>query len=307
MNVTKLTGSKRFALIFCALIFGASCGAPGTNSNITVSTNVGANSNSISNSNLNSSAVPASAVETREPDQYQALVKLTIETLGGGPQKGSIPAIGAMVARSGNDRMMQLQMPTNEKVIFLDKGGINYLILPSRKQYAELTKESIGFDVRRMLMPEQIVNQAKAMQGVKFVGDEKLNGRDVLKYAYQATANTQTTAGDVNTESYMLIDKETGLPLRTETVSQTQNGANVQGMNGLRVVTEMTDIQTTPDASAFVLPTDFQKIDAETVKNQVNLIFQVVGSFIGQAINGSQPRSQGSPAATVSPTATPVR
>ena len=41
----------------------------------------------------------------------------------------------------------------------------------------------------------------------------------------------------------MLVDKQTGLPLRTETVSQSQSGGNVKGVNGVRIVTEMTDIK----------------------------------------------------------------
>jgi hypothetical protein len=75
-------------------------------------------------------------------------VKLTLETLG--DQKASTPPIGAMVARSGADRVMEFTCRTNEKVIYLDKGGMNYVILPNRKQYAELTKEAVGFEVRRL-------------------------------------------------------------------------------------------------------------------------------------------------------------
>ena len=88
-----------------------------------------------------------------------------------------MPALGANVARSGADRMMEFNLPNNENVIFLDKGGVNYLILPNRKQYAELTKENLGFEVRRLMMPEQIVDQAKRISGMKLVGEENMNGR----------------------------------------------------------------------------------------------------------------------------------
>ena len=114
------------------------------------------------------------------------------------------------------------------KVVYLDTAGSNYLILPNRRQYAELNQDTLGFDVRRMLMPEQIVNQVKGMQGVERVGEETLNGRQVVKYRYAAVANTQTQAGQVGTESYLLVDAETGLPLRSETMSQSQTAANVQ-------------------------------------------------------------------------------
>jgi len=193
----------------------------------------------------------------------------------------------------------------NEKFIFLDKGGKNYLILPNRKQYAELNQETLGFEVRRMMMPEQIVQQAKSVPGMRFVGEETQNGRQVMKYAYQAQANTNTNVGTVSTESYMIVDKETGLPLRTETVSQSQSGGNVQGVNGVRIVTEMTDIKTTPDPSMFNLPTDYAKIDPETVKANVNAIFQVVSALASQAMQQHNAPAASNANSAASPITTP--
>jgi len=294
----------RIAVFFglALVIFITSCGAPTGNTNLSAVNTNGNIANSISNSNLNAVSTSATSIDTREPDQYQATVKLALETLGNNAQRASMPTIGANVARSGDNRVMEFNLPTNEKVIFLDKGGKNYLILPARKQYAELTKEALGFEVRRLLMPEQIVAQAKGLTGMKLVGEETQNGRQVVKYAYQAAANTNTAAGTISTESQLIVDKETGLPLRTETVSQAQGGANVQGMNSLRLVTEMTDIKTAPDPSLFELPAGYQQIDPETVKANINLIFNAVAAIVGQAM-----KQQGAPAANTGPTATPAR
>lgn len=273
------------------------CGGATGNTNLSsVNTNTGV-ANSISNSNLNSVPTTGATVDTREPEQYQATVRLSLQTMGSGSQQANVPNIGANVGRQGDDRVMEFTV-LNEKFIFLDKGGINYLILPNRKQYAELTKESLGIDVRRMMMPEQIVQQAKAVPGMKLVGEETQNGRQVVKYAYQAQANTNTNVGTVATESYMIVDKETGLPLRTETVSQSQSGGNVQGVSGIRIVTEMTDIKTTPDPTLFNLPTDYAKIDPETVKANVNLIFQAVQALIGQAMQQNAQSSNANVVAT---------
>jgi hypothetical protein len=264
-------------MILAALLVSFGC-APTGNSNLTsVNTNTTV-ANSVSNSELSS---VSTSIDTREPEEYQAMVKLSLQSIGS--QSASLPTLGANVARSGDDRVMEFNLPTNEKVIFLDKGGMNYLILPGRKQYAELTKDALGFEVRRMLMPEQIVQQVKGVPGMKLVGEETQNGRQVVKYAYQAVANTNTAAGQVQTESYLLVDKETGLPLHTETVSQSQS-VNVNGVSGVRIVTDMTDIRTTPDMSLFDLPGDYQKIDPETVRAQVNLIFNAVSALIGQAM-----------------------
>jgi hypothetical protein len=293
-----------FSIVFVAAIIGAGCGTP-TNTSTVTNTNRTVNTNSISNANTNSNSnTSSSVITTSEPNQYQANIKLTFETLGG-TQTASLPPIGAMVARSGDDRVMEFALPgSNEKVIYLDKGGMNYIILPNRKQYAELSKEALGFEVRRLLMPEQIVNQVKAIPAVRLVGEETVNGRQVVKYAYSAAANTQTQAGTVATESHILVDKETGLPVRSETVSQSQSGGNVQGITGARVVTEMTDIKTNPDPNIFMLPAELQKIDPEQVKAQANLIFSAVAAVAQQLIRQATttpPATAASPAAPASP------
>lgn len=279
--------------------------ASNTGANL-VNTNVNANvANSFVNaSNTNASNMNSGAssvvVETKEPEQYEAKVTLRAEAIGE-TQKANFPPITANVARNGTERRMEFVLPgNNEKVIYLDKAGTNYLILPNRKQYAELNKESLGFEVRRMLLPEQIVQQVKNLKGLQMVGEEQVNGRTVTKYKYEAVANTQTQAGQVETESFLLVDKETGLPLRSETVAQSQTGGNVQGYKGLRLVTEMSDIKTNIDPAAFALPPDYAKVDAEQVKAQVNLIFGVAMQLFGQMMNQAKPAA--SPAAVMTPT-----
>ena len=223
------------------------------------------------------------------------MVKLTLEATGD-QQKASLPTLSTIVARDGDDRRMEFTLPSGEKVVYLDTAAGHYLILPHRKQYAELSKEALGFDIRRMMMPEQIVNQIKLMQGVQRAGEETVNGRKAIKYTYAATANTGTQAGQVDTDSYLLLDSETGLPLRSETVSQSQNGANVQGYKGMRLVTEMTDIQLNPDPTQFKVPTEFAVIDPQQVKAQVNLIFNAVAAIAGQAMQqASIPAANASP------------
>ena len=295
-------GLSTIALLGAVLLWSA-CGTPTGNSNLSaVNTNSGV-ANSISNSNLSAVSTTGSTVDAREPEQYQATVKLSFETMGSGAQQASIPNLGANVARQGDDRVMAFTV-ANEKFIFLDKSGKNYLILPNRKQYAELDEQSLGFEVRRMMMPEEIVQHARSVPGMRFVGEETQDGRQVLKYAYQAQANTNTNVGTVATESYMIVDKDTGLPLRTETVSRSESGGNVQGVSGVRIVTEMTNIQTTPDPTLFNLPTDYARIDPETVKASVNAIFQVVSALAAQAMRQNQPAPSNTNT-MATPTATP--
>ena len=292
--------------VFSAFIFGAAviglftgCQPPAGSSNV-ASTNANI-SNTLSNS-TNTNSAASSTVDAKEPDQYQATVKLQLVAVGD-TQTMTVPPIVANVAKNASDRAMEFSLPTGEKVIYLDKGdNSHYLILPGRKQYAELTPEAVGFDIRRMMMPDQIVSQIKTMQGVQPAGDETVNGRQALKYTYNGTANTQTQAGKVDTQSYLLVDRETGLPLHSETLSETENGSNVQGYRGVKLVTEMSDIKTTADPNLFNVPQGFAKIDPEQVKATANAIFSAVSVIVGQALKQAQPTAAMSPSPTVSPT-----
>ncbi|MEO7659736.1 MAG: hypothetical protein ABIV48_08990 [Pyrinomonadaceae bacterium] len=301
MNSHKLNRLVSGPTIFVisALLLG--CGAQPGVTNVNIS-NAGSNTAAISNSanaNANvetSGSTSTVVVETKEPEQYEAKVTLKLETLGG-QQNVALPTMTATVARGGSDRRMEFAMPAGGRVVYLDKAGTNYLILPEKKQYAELNRDSLGFDVRRLMMPEQIVSQVKNVRGMERVGEEQYNGREAIKYKYAAVADTQSKAGQVETESFLLVDKATGLPLRSETVSQSQG--NVKGYNGLRIITEISDIKTEATPDLFAVPTGLQKIESDQVRSQVNLIFNSVAMLISQMMN------QGQPAA--SPAASPAR
>jgi hypothetical protein len=296
------------AFLGSSLLCLVGCGAPGTtgtNSNL-VNSNVNLSNTFTGNSNINANTTSvdpnSSIIETKEPDQYQAVVQLKLQATGDN-KATTLPTIQANVARSGGDRRMEFNLPTGEKVLYIDKAGTTYLVLPTRKQYAVLDKQSLGFEVRQLMMPEQVVAQVRAVKGVERVGEENVNGRQVIKYRYGAVANTQSTAGQVQTESFFLIDKETGLPLHSETVSQSQGG-NVQGYKGLRLITEMSDIkgEVTPDL--FNVPTEYQKVDAGQVKSQAELIFNAVGLLLNQALNS--PQNQTANTNTAAPVTSPT-
>lgn len=284
----QLIKNSVWSVVVGATCFGAAC-QPAANTNTSVNAigaNVNLNSN-LTNANVaavNSSpaATPGAVVETREPEQYQALVTLKIELAGA--SNLAAPPLKASVARNGADRRMEFNLPNGDKLVYLDLGGRQFVVSPNRKQYAELNKESIGVDPRRLLMPEQIVNQVKNLQGVERVGEEKVGTRDAVKYRYGATTDTKSQAGTVQTESVVLVDKETGLPLRSITNSASQNGS-VQGIRGLSFVTEMSDIKTTADASLFAEPTDLKKVAPEEIKAQVETVFSAAAALLGQLMN----------------------
>ncbi len=290
--------SKKTIRILSLLLAGAgaACQPTATNLNVNtaVTTNLKVNSNPNTNlintnaaiSNANTAADSSVVIETKEPEQYQAVVTLKFEAAGA--QNLATAPIKASVARNGADRRMEFALPNGEKLIYLDIGGKQFIVSPNRKQYAELNKESIGVDPRRMLMPEQIVSQIKNIKGVERVGEEKVGDRDAVKYRYGAATDTKSSAGTVQTESVVLVDKETGLPLRSITNAASQNGS-VQGIKGLSLVTEMSDIKTTVDASLFVEPTDLKKVAPEEIKAQVEMVFGAAAALLGQLMKSAPP------------------
>ena len=279
------------------MLAGCPAGTPTTNINTNTNANLSANTNTNSNTNsvnTNISSTSGTTVDTKEPDKYQAVVKLKFETTG--EQKMSLPTeLQANVAKNGKDRRMEFNMPNGEKLVYLETGGKNLVLVQNRKQYAELNKESVGFDIKSLMTPDQMVNQIKNQKGVERVGDEKFNNRDAVKYQYSSVTDTKTTAGNVETKSFIFIDKETSLPLRSETTS-TSLGGNYQGIQGLKIITEMTDIKTDVDMALFAEPTGFEKVQPEQVKQQMDLVFRVATAFLEQFLKQA-PQTTSSPAA----------
>ena len=275
-NMKKILG---IGTVFISSLIFIGCQQPTVNTNTNVNTILDNKTNTNVNTNVNSSAPTAGIIETKEPDKYQAKVTLSFEAQTAQKNNMATPPIIAMVARNGSNRRMEFTLPNSEKVVYLEANGKNMILLPGRKQYAELNEQSTGFSMRSMMMPEQIVKQMSNIQGVKKVGEEKFEGRDAVKYAYESMTDTKTQAGKVETEGYFLVDKETSLPLRAETVSESQSG-NVQGFKGVKFITQMSDIQTEVPDDLFAEPTGFQKVDEQQVRGQVDLIFSVAMTFL---------------------------
>src|ERR1051325_9194952 len=140
-------------LIFLVLISLTSCQpAANTNSNANVNANTNANSN-IAAGNANMSSENAGVIiNTREPDKYSSTLVFTIQTEGGEKAIG-VPSLSIGVARNGNDRRVEFKLPDGTPLVYLDHDNHHYVIVPSRKQYAELTPEATGFQMHKMLTP----------------------------------------------------------------------------------------------------------------------------------------------------------
>ena len=145
------------------------------------------------------------------------------------------------------------------------------------------------------------------MKGVEAVGEEPINGRTALKYRYSLTSKTGTSAGDVNTESFVYVDKETGLPLRTELLSEASG--NVQGVKAAKIVAELRDINTDVDPTFFEVPAGLNKVPAEQVRAQIDAVTSTVAAVLRTLLtnmnSSSAPPPPSGAATTASPAASP--
>lgn len=292
-------------LAISAAVIAASGCARGPEANANINTNVNTNVNAnATGANINASTAP-STIAAKEPDAYRGTIVFTAETEGGDKAIG-IPTLSAEVAKNGNDRRLSFKLPDGSDLVYLEHAGVQYGIAPARKQYAELTPEATGFQIHKLMTPGQLVSYLDKLKGIEFVGEESLAGRTALKYRYARTAQTQTSAGEVKTESFIFVDKDTGLPLRAELFSEASG--EVQGVKGAKVVAEMRDISTTVDPSLFEIPTGMNKVPESQVRAQVNAVTNTVAAVLKTLLsnmNTAPPPPTASVSPTVSPSASP--
>jgi hypothetical protein len=273
---------------------------PPKNTNTNANSNVNANSNAnsaMSNNNVNASSTESgSSINTREPDKYTGTLAFSLETQGGDKAVG-LPQLILQVARSGDDRRLEFKLPDGSPLIYLDHDNHHYVILPSRKQWAELNKESTGLQFQKLLTPGQLVESLKNVKGIQRAGDETYNGRAAEKYQYSKTTETNTKAGEVKANAYIYVDKDTGLPLHAE-IDAASSG-DVKGMNSARIVAEMRDIKTDVDSAMFQTPSDYAQVPPEKVKQQIDALTGTVAAILKAMLaNASSTPPPPSPAAS---------
>ena len=267
-----------------------------SNANANANTNANANSTAGTDNTNSSSESAASTINTREPDKYAATLTFSIETQGGEKAIG-IPSLSMQVARSGDDRRVEFKLPDGSPMVYLDHDNHHYVILPARKQYAELTKEATGIEIHKLLTPGQLVKDLKKIKGLERAGEGPMDGRTAEKYRYTASRETNTKAGEVKAEAFIYVDKETGLPLRAELLAE--SSGDVKGVKAARVIAEMRDIKTDVDASLFQTPAGYEQVAPEKVRQQIDALTSAVGAILRSMMAGAS--ATPSPTASVKP------
>jgi hypothetical protein len=167
------------------------------------------------------------------------------------------------------------------------------VILPSRKQYAELTQEATGIQIHKLITPGQLVEDLKKIKGVERAGEGPMAGRDAEKYRYSTSTNTNTKAGEVKAEAFVYVDKETGLPLRAEMLAE--SSGDIKGVKAARVVAEMRDIKTDIATTLFDPPTGYEQVAPEKVRQQIDALTSAVAAILKAMMASTMSQSTSSP------------
>ena len=297
MKTTVLRTSHLISLLAIGALglAGSACQRADTNAN--TNTNLTNANTSPANANANLSPQPAPVSAAREPERYRAVLVVSAETEGGQKTIG-IPSLSAEIARNGADRRVAFKLPDGSDLIYLEQGDKHIAIVPGRKQYAELTPEATGIQLQKLMTAGQIVSYLEKLKGVERVGDDTMNGRPADKYRYATSTNTSTSAGQVNTEAFFYVDKETGLPLRVDLSSEATG--SVQGVKGAKIVAEMRDISTNVDDSLFQVPAGLDKVPPEQVRAQIDAFTNTVAALVRALMS-----NMNAAASTTSPSPTP--
>jgi hypothetical protein len=299
----SLRTEKLLLALLTLALTGAAC-QPGatdaTNANATNANMTNANTAGATNANANDSTAGANAFETREPNQYQATLVITQAATNKG-QALNVPNV--KIARDGDNRRYSISgLPMVGELIFLDRADKRYLVITGQKKYLELGPETTGFDLRS-LTPAQMADRLKSQPGVVRVGDDTVNGRAAVKYRYAAAGHTTTAAGDVSGDSFIYVDKDTGLPIKFEGAAQSTG--NVAGASQARLTAELRDLTTTVDPASFDLPQGYAQVTKEEMKQYMQTVATAL-QFLMQMNNpgGAAPATAASPASSPSPAAT---
>ncbi|HVG21648.1 MAG TPA: hypothetical protein VNI02_21610 [Blastocatellia bacterium] len=281
-----------FAALAAAVLALASFGctsAPGPNSNSNSNANANGNVSSAANSNASAASSPFSRAE---PDRYS--LKMTISGAGAANNRqATMQPQEIDFARMDANRRWALNVAPLGQIIYLEKPGLKYLVLPSRNQYVELTPEAIGFPIGSVLTPSAMVERLKSQQHEN-LGVEPINGRTATKYRFAGAAQTGTQVGTVNADSIVYVDQDTGLPLRSDLFFAGANGANA------RVAIETRDIQLNPDPTLFEVPAGYSKVTAEELKQQIQSFvsfIRAIAPMLQQNAGGAPPAAGGPPPA----------
>ena len=264
--IRAVQGSMLASLILLSS-FAAGCGkaSKGTDANSAAGSNQKFAGNTNANAGSLAAGTPPGTIEIKEPERYSVTMTISAQESA---SEAPAPMLTQQLsfARLDADRRWAFLFPAPlGQVVYLEKSGLRYLVLFDRKQYVELARDALGFQLGNVLTPNAIVERLRTRQHEK-LGLEPVNGRTAIKYRL-AAATESSTHPDL-----IFVDQETGLPLRSELNSAAPGKRS-------RMIVEVRDVQLNPDRAQFDVPAGMKKVTQQEAKPQIESFASALRSF----------------------------
>jgi outer membrane lipoprotein-sorting protein len=194
---------------------------------------------------------------TKEPERYQATrIITTVEYRNGSADSAPETVIAKMlIARDGEKRREEYNS-AEATTVFLEIPTGRFVLLPSKKLYADLSLASSDLDsqsdFRSEFSPERLLNETRAPTHYEKLGAETVDGRITTKY--RVTTADSTNGPEDGSVTLIWIDESFGMPIRSETIS-------AGGDHSTKLTVELRDLKRDVDPRLFDLPNDYKKAD----------------------------------------------
>jgi hypothetical protein len=180
------------------------------------------------------------------------------------------------------------ELPQFGQAIYLEKAGLKYLVLTSRKQYVEVSPEALGYSIGEVPTIHTIVEQLRRRSQPERLGTETINTRVTTKYRFAVAPGQSSAPADA--ESIVYIDDTSALPVRIEIPV-----AETEGVRRLSIV-ETGNIQLNPDPGLFEVAAGTKKLPPESMRPQIQSLTGFVhnlASLMGQSLPAPKQPAQG--------------
>jgi hypothetical protein len=184
---------------------------------------------------------------TKEPDHYRATRTISQTEPG-----GKTITIKTNILRAGPSRREELESPDSPTLVYLEKAGERFLLLPDAKIYstvdAQFAMPGSLDDNATESSPDRVLHTEAIQTTYQKLPDEVLEGKSVGKYKVTVNANTGRSVS--NSVTLVWVDEKLGMPVKTE----------MSSTNGSRTTMQLSAISLEVNAADFEIPAGYKKV-----------------------------------------------
>jgi len=183
---------------------------------------------------------------TKEPDRYRA-----IRTISQTDLTGKTTTLRTTIFRDGPLRREELESANAPTLVYLEKPGTRYLLLPDAQLFSEVDTQFAmpnSFDDNATeSSPDRVLHTENVQTIYQKLPDEMLEGKSVSKY--RVTVNNGSGGSVSNNVTFVWVDEKLGMPVKTETSA-----------NAARTTMQLSDISLEVNAADFEIPSSYKKV-----------------------------------------------